>query len=144
MLVMVKAFLFQILLTLKFTHPNARLLYPIFYMFLLLKNLYYLFKNFILRITSFLNFIPLYFMLRISWQRKCFFLVEVEMVYMFCLSRPQCRSLKLSHLSVSLLPLMSGIIALGILVHVFCIFWWKIKKCHVRQLSLILIVLHVL
>jgi len=45
MLVMVKALLFPILLTLKFIPQNAPLLYPIFYMFLPLKNLYYLFKK---------------------------------------------------------------------------------------------------
>jgi hypothetical protein len=50
----------------KIHSPDACLLYPIFYMFLPLKNLCYLFKNFVLTITSFLNFIPLYFMLKIS------------------------------------------------------------------------------
>jgi len=128
MLVMVRALLFPILFTLKFIPQNAHLLYPIFYMFLPLKNLCYLFKNFAFRITCFLNFIHVYFMLRTSWQRKWFFPVRVEMVYMFCLSCLPCRCLRLSHLHVSLLPLISGIVDLGIQAHAFCICWWKIKK----------------
>ena len=87
------------------------------------------------------KFISFYFMLRISWQRKCFFLVRVEMIYMFCLSRLQRRCLKFSHLHVSFFQLMSSIIDLGIPVHAFCIFWWKIKRYHIRQINLILIVL---
>jgi len=63
------------------------------------------------------------FMLRTTWQRKCFFPVGVEMVYMFCLSRLQRHCLRFSHLHVSLLPLMSGIVDVGIPVHVFCIFY---------------------
>jgi hypothetical protein len=109
---------------LKFSHLH----YLIFYMFLTLKNLSYLFKNFVLRITSFFfNFIPFYFLLRISWQRKCFFSVRVEMVYMFCPRCLQRHYLKFSHLHVSLLPLMCGIIDLGIPVHVLCIFCEKLK-----------------
>jgi hypothetical protein len=132
------------LLTLKFIPQNAPLLYPIFYMFLPFKNLCYLFKTFSLRITCFLNFIPVSFILRTLWQRKCFFPVRVEMVYMFCPSRLSCHCLRLSHLHVSLLPLISGIVDLGIQAHAFCICWWKIKKCHVWQNVLISIVLHVL
>jgi hypothetical protein len=56
MLVMVKAFLFQILLTLKFTHPNARLLYPIFYMFLLLKKPLLSIQKFYLKNNVFFEF----------------------------------------------------------------------------------------
>jgi len=123
MWVMVRALLFQILLTLKFIHRNAHLLYPIFYMFLTLKNLCYLFKSFVLRIMSSSNFIPFYFMLRTTWQRKCFFPVGVEMIYMFCSSRLQRHCLRFSHLHVSLLPLMSGIVDVGIPVHVFCNFY---------------------
>jgi len=63
---LIRALLFSILLTQKFIPQNAHLLYPIFFMFLPLKNLCYLFKNFALRITCFLNFIPVYFILRTS------------------------------------------------------------------------------
>jgi len=56
MLVMVRALLFPILLILKFIPQNTPLLYPIFYMFLPLKNLCCLFKNFALRITCFFEF----------------------------------------------------------------------------------------
>jgi hypothetical protein len=114
MLAMVRASLFLILLTLKFVHPNTRLPYPIFYMCLTLKNLYFLFKIFVLRITCFLNFTPSYFILRTSWQRRCFFSVGVEMVYIFYPSRLQRRCLKFSRLHVSLLPLMSGIVGIVI------------------------------
>jgi len=64
---------------------------------------------------------PLYFMLRISWQMKCFFPAEVEMIYMFCLSPLQRCCLKFSYPSESLLQLMSGIVDLDILV---CVFWF--------------------
>jgi len=127
-LVMVRALLFQIFPTLKFVHPNARLLYLIFYMFLPLKNLCYLFKNFILRITSFLNFIPLYFMLRGS-RDGLYVLSESSATLLPQVFSSTCLSTfadawhrRLGHPNPRILHFLVK------------------KKCHVHQLSLLLIV----
>jgi hypothetical protein len=65
MSVMVRDWLYHILLNLNSILSNALLSYQMFCMYHILKNPYCLFRNFALRIMYFLNFIHLCFMLRI-------------------------------------------------------------------------------
>ena len=82
MLVMVRIFLYPILIIQSYVHPTKLLLYLMFFICLILPNRYYLFKNFIFTIMCFLNFTLLFFMLRILSLRQCFNLFIIKMAFM--------------------------------------------------------------
>jgi hypothetical protein len=94
MLVIVRAFLYLISVIQKYIHHIVLSPYLMFFMFLQSRNLYSLFRNFVLTIMFVLNFTLECFMSRISTLMKSFSQVRVKMVSMPWPSLPSRQFLK--------------------------------------------------